>query len=122
METPEYYERIDSAQGNYIITPKRDFERLLCKKPVTIGFITFCPGDRVMMYGFFNAPVEYCGMLDGNKMVFYLGIDHATLFSEGFHYYDITYRFTNTRIGKSYKAGTFRDRFLRVKDGKFVWK
>lgn len=122
METTEYYERIDSASGNYIIAKSRDFEKLLTKEPVVVGGLTIAVGDKTSLHDWFVAPAEYLGLLDGNKMIFYLGEDNGTLFDEGLHYYDVTYRITENRIGKSYKTGTFRDRFFRDKNGRKFWK
>lgn len=81
-----------------------------------VGGLTIAVGDKTSLHDWFVAPAEYLGLLDGNKMIFYLGEDNGTLFDEGLHYYDVTYRITENRIGKSYKTGTFRDRFFRDKN------
>lgn len=104
--------RIDSVQGNYLVAVNRDIESRFIKLNLKIGELDISCGDYTDLYGWFTEPVEYMGMLDGFA-VFYLGKGDSTLFEDGREYYDLTMIITPTRIGKSYRAGTFRDVHLK---------
>lgn len=118
----EYEERIDSEQGTYIVASGRDFENILEKKTLVLQSGVIAPGQFTTLHGWFTRPVEFLGFIE-QQAIFYLGKGDADLFNNGGFYYDVTYVFQPDRIGKSYKAGTFRDSFLRVnKKNEFCWK
>lgn len=117
---PQYEERIDIKQGNYIVASGRDFEGMLEKKCLDLGDLNIKPGETTCLYGWFEKPVEFCGFLK-NAAIFYLGAGDSDLFSDGGQYYDVTYIIETGRIFKSYKPGSGRDYFLRQKKGKYYW-
>lgn len=125
----EYEERIDSVQGSYIVASNNSFEDILLKEPIELCFTTVNPGEETNLGDWFNRKVKYVGMLPSEdhkvikKAVFYIGKGESDLFQEGAEYYDLTLIIAPNRIGKVYKAGTFRDCFwLKRKGNKYYWK
>lgn len=119
----EYSEKIDSVQGNYIVTDdKVSFECLLDKSDLHIADSVIKTGEETDFFGWFTVAVRYCGLLDKNKAIFYIGQNHSTLFDPTLHFYDVTFIITKERIGKSYKSGTFRDSFFKQLNNKMYWK
>ena len=131
MENVLFEEEIDSRSGNFICTTKPvEFEQTLIKKnlPIT-GLEHIKPGQLTNLYGWFNEEIMYVGILviDGiSSLIFKLGEDINNLFDNEIKtYYDQTYIIgkSNNRIGKSYKAGSFRDCFLKKDiNNKYYWK
>lgn len=118
----EFEIRIDSSQGNYLVASSREIEASFEKVKLNIEGLDVMPGQFTDLYGWFLEPVQYVGMLDSNMAIFYLGKGNSTLFEEGGEYYDVTMIITPTRIGKSYKAGTFRDVHLKKnKKGEYMF-
>lgn len=118
----EYEERICRKQGTYIVSSCRDFEDILNRKSIVLNSCVIEPGQFTTLHGWFTKPVEFLGFID-IKAIFYLGGGQNDLFSNGGFYYDVTYILRPDRIGKSYKAGSFRDAFLNQrKNGSFFWK
>lgn len=119
MSYTDYEERIDSGQGNYIVAGSREFESVLERIPLMIAGLTIAPGELTTLHNWFISPVQYCGMKD-NGAIFYLGEGNSDLFQAAPHYYDVTYIIEKdrSRIGKSYKAGSFRDSFWTGKKWK----
>ena len=119
----EYEKRVDTVQGTYVVASGIDFEDILLQKPIIINDLTIYPGDMTDLYGWFKTKCRYVGYFETKdpikEAVFYLGGGKADLFSNGGQYYDITYILTSSRIGKSYKKGSFRDSFLRQRSD--VW-
>ena len=123
----EYEKRIDSIQGTYLVASGIDFEEILLKEPIKINDSIIIPGDFTTMYGWFSKPCRYVGIFESSdrikEAVFYLGGGKVDSFSTGGEYYDITYILASDRVGKSYRAGSFRDCFLKRKpNGAFFWK
>lgn len=79
-------------------------------------------GEKTNLHGWFTEPIEFLGFYGKNAAVFDLGVDSGDLFSGDTYYYDVTYILLPNRIGKSYKAGSFRDRFLRQNKKGYFWK
>ena len=123
----EYELRIKRGQGNYIVASGRDFEDILIKKPIELITGKINPGEFTDLHGWFTKKCQYLGLLKDEKYsqyaVFYLGAGESDLFNNGGFYYDLTIIIEPNRIGKSYKAGSFRDVYLRktTKD-KYYWK
>lgn len=107
----DYEYRISPAQGNYIATESTDFELLLDKKSLVLGNTTINVGDSTDLFGWFDSSIRFCGFLEDSEAIFYLGQGNGDLFTDGAFYYDLTLVIDVDRIGKSYKAGTFRDSF-----------
>jgi len=123
----QYEKRIDTQQGNYLVASGIDFENILIKEPIIINGISIFPVEMTDLYSWFSKVCRYVGYFETTEItkeaVFYLGSGDVDLFSNGGQYYDITYILKSDRIGKSYKAGSFRDCFLRIKkNGSFFWK
>ena len=126
-----YEEHISRKCGDYIVTEKEEvFEKLLLKENLPIdGLEHIKVGDKTDLYGWFVEPVIYKGILKENNhraLIFYLGEDIiSNLFDrKKYTYYDLTYIIgkRNDRIGKCYKAGTFRDVFLKKdKNNNYYW-
>ncbi len=104
----DYEERIDSIQGNYIVSGDRIFENLTSKVDLVLSPGVIRIGDKTTLWGWFYTPCEYIGMLE-NRAIFYLGGGGSDLFNKSAYYYDVTYIFGPDRIGKAYRPGTFRD-------------
>ena len=117
----EYEERICTTQGKYIVASGIDFEEILEKKPIELISGKINTGEYTTMHGWFDKPCRFVGFLN-TWAIFYLGGGQDDLFSAGGYYYDATAIFTSDRIGKSYRAGSFRDAFLRQKNNKYYWK
>lgn len=107
MDYKDYEERIDSKSGTYIVCGSTDFETILEKKPLELLNLKIEVGEMTVLFGWFDKPVKYVGFL-GNKAIFYLGSGESNLFEKGAEYYDVTYVFSPTVIGKCYSPGTFR--------------
>ena len=78
------------------------------------AFLRFMCGEEIdmFMHHFIRTIQMTQGVLNNN----------STLFEEGGEYYDVTMIITPTRIGKSYKAGTFRDVHLKKnKKGEYMF-
>lgn len=118
----EYETRVDSKQGTYIVTDSLDFEKQLENRGLTIDGLIVQVGESTDLYGWFTEPLRFCGFLDNNQAIFYLGQGDSDLFNTGAFYYDVTTILALDRIGKSYKLGTFRDMFLRKNNDKKYWK
>lgn len=116
----EYEERIDPQQGSYIVSSDK-IEMILNIIPLVFESETIMPRQYTTLHGFFTEPLLYCGML-GNRALFFLGQGDDDLFSKAGFYYDVTYILSSNRIGKSFKSGTFRDFFLRKKNGNYFFK
>lgn len=113
--------KIDSVQGNYLVASSRSVESRFEKVKLDIEGLDVMPGQLTDLYGWFTEPIEYMGMLD-EFAVFYLGKGDSTLFEDGAEYYDLTMIISSTRIGKSYKLGTFRDVHLKKnKKGEYIF-
>lgn len=131
MENELFEEEISTVSGNFIWTTKPvEFEKTLIKKNIPItGLTNVQTGDVTDLYGWFNKPLMYVGILEINgisSMIFKLGEDEHNLFDDEIKtYYDQTYVIgkTHNRIGKSYKAGSFRDCFLKKDiNNNYYWK
>ena len=131
MENVLFEEEISTISGNFIWTTKPvEFEKILIKENIPItGLTNIQPGNETDLYGWFNKPIMYVGILviDGiSSMIFKLGEDEHNLFDDEIKtYYDQTYIIgkTHNRIGKSYKAGSFRDCFLKKDiNNNYYWK
>ena len=131
MENVLFEEEISTISGNFIWTTKPvEFEKILIKENIPItGLTNIKTGEKTDLYGWFNRPIIYVGILVINgisSMIFKLGEDEHNLFDDEIKtYYDQTYVIgkTHNRIGKSYKAGTFRDCFLKKDiNNNFYWK
>lgn len=120
--TVRYDKKIDSKAGTYIVANSRGFEDMLIKEPLLVDSLEVNVGEETTLYDWFNSPVMFCGFLNENEAIFYLGEGDSTLFEAGGSYYDLTFIIALDRIGKSYKQGTFRDSFLREKNNKKYWK
>jgi hypothetical protein len=110
-----YEKRIHPKMGTYLIAESRDIESLFTKSILEVAGLTVNIGEKTTLYDWFTCEVEYCGIFD-NYSIFYLGE------SKGLHYYDATVILTPTRIGKKYREHSFRDAFLKEKDGVKYWK
>lgn len=126
-----YKEHVISKGGNFVTTENPiEFEKLLLKENLPIkGLEHIKIGDKTDLYGWFTEPIEYKGILAemGHRaLIFLLGEDEDDLFkTKKTTYYDLTYIIgkCNDRIGKCYKAGTFRDVFLKKdKNNNYYWK
>lgn len=131
MENVLFEEEISTKSGNFIWTTKPiEFEKTLIKENIPItGLTNIRPGEATDMYGWFNEPIMYIGILVKNgisSMIFKLGEFEPNLFLNDIKtYYDQTYIIgkDNNRIGKSYKAGSFRDCFLKKDlNNNYYWK
>lgn len=131
MENVLFEEEISTVSGNFIWTTKPvEFEKILIKENIPItGLTNIQTGNETDLYGWFNKPIMYVGILviDGiSSMIFKLGEDEHNLFDDEIKtYYDQTYIIgkTHNRIGKSYKAGSFRDCFLKKDiNNNYYWK
>lgn len=123
----EYELRIDRQQGNYIVASGRDFEEILIKKPIELITGIINPGEFTDLHGWFKSECQYLGLLQDNKhsqyAIFYLGAGQSDLFNNGGFYYDLSIIIQPDRIGKSYKAGSFRDVYIKQNSkGKYFWK
>lgn len=67
----DYEERIDSIQGNYIVSGDRIFENLTSKVDLVLSPGVIRIGDKTTLWGWFYTPCEYIGMLE-NRAIFYL--------------------------------------------------
>ena len=131
MENVLFEEEISTISGNFIWTTKPvEFEKILIKENIPItGLTNIKTGEKTDLYGWFNKPIIYVGILVINgisSMIFKLGEDEHNLFDDEIKtYYDQTYVIgkTHNRIGKSYKAGSFRDCFLKKDiNNNYYWK
>ena len=131
MENVLYKEEISTVSGNFIWTTKPiEFEKKLIKENIPItGLTNIQTGHKTDFHKWFSEPIVYKGILEENghnALIFLLGEDEYNLFdSEIKTYYDLTYIINkcNDRIGKSYKAGTFRDCFLKKDiNNNYYWK
>ena len=119
----EYEERICREQGNYIVASDRSFENILDKTSIVLKSGVINPGQFTTLHNWFIKPVEFLGFIENKKAIFYLGAGTNDLINNGGFYYDLTIILQPDRIGKSYKAGSFRDVYLRQsKNGDFFWK
>lgn len=122
----KYEERICRKQGNYIVSSSIEFEELLIKEALQIEQLIIEPGELTTLHGLFTVPCKYVGMLQSEgkskKAIFYLGQGSGDLFGNGGYYYDLTYILEPNRIGKKYTQTSFRDCFLRKKNGVYYWK
>ena len=131
MENVLFEEEISTISGNFIWTTKPvEFEKILIQENIPItGLTNIKTGEKTDLYGWFNKPIIYVGILVINgisSMIFKLGEDEHNLFNDDIKtYYDQTYIIgkTHNRIGKSYKAGSFRDCFLKKDiNNNYYWK
>lgn len=121
-ELTDYQELIDSTQGCYIATNSAHFELILDKKPLILESQTINVGEHTTLNDWFFKQTKFVGFLE-DRALFFLGTSKPNLFEETTYYYDVTYVFAENRIGKSYRAGSFRDVFLKKdKNGKYFWK
>ena len=117
-----YEEGISPICGNFI-SSKEDISELFENRNLVVGDLDIKVGEFTDLYGWFSKPCRFCGFLNNNQAIFLLGQDLGSLFDELKIYYDMTFIITPTRIGKSYKAGTFRDSFLKKnKKGEYYFK
>lgn len=116
----QYEERISHTQGNYIVADCRSIEDILNKIPLEVEGLTVQTGETTTFHDWFFKPCQYVGMLK-NAAVFYLGSGDVDLFSNGGHYYDLTYIITKDRILKVYRRGSARDMFLTYRNNKWSW-
>lgn len=77
----DYEERIDSIQGNYIVSGDRIFENLTSKVDLVLSPGVIRIGDKTTLWGWFYTPCEYIGMLE-NRAIFYLGGGASDLFNK----------------------------------------
>jgi hypothetical protein len=88
----------------------------LPNKQYEIGKEVLSKGCKTTLYGYFDNPTEYVGVLDKKFMVFYLG-EESDLFGSK-HYFKAILYLSERRIFVLFKEGSGRD-FL-LKDGQ--WK
>jgi hypothetical protein len=117
--TNEIVVNINTQQGEYIASKtKLEFR----KDDLVLDSGVIKVGEKTTLHGWFTKPIEFLGFHGENGAVFYLGEDSGDLFSGDTYFYDVTYIIASNRIGKSYKAGSFRDVFLRQNKKGYFWK
>lgn len=110
---------IHPKAGTYIASPT---QLQFTQKELVLKTGTIQVGEKTTLHGWFTEPLEFMGFKDDDEAIFYLGKSNGDLLTPETYFYDVTFIIAPDRIGKSYKAGSFRDSFLRKKNGEYYWK
>lgn len=85
----------------YTFSRPTEFENILINKSLNVDGLIVNVGESTDLHGWFRTPVLFCGFLETNEAIFYLGEGDSNLFNKDDFYYDVTYILATNRIGKS---------------------
>lgn len=101
---------IDHLNGLFIQSESKEEVELACNRiPLEMKCLDepLQPGMSTDFGGFYKKEVEYVGMIEGNKIVFYLGEEYGVFGTS--YYFDVFFRITDSRIADCFKLGTMWD-------------
>jgi len=102
METILY----SNSMGEGIIL-KNDDPLLVRKENRVVNNETLIPGQLTSMSNYFRHPIEFCGVISKNTLVFFIGYTQDLFKKKS--YYQIVHLITEKRLFSMYSPGAGRD-------------